>query len=193
MTTGPTNSGTDITSRISQMKDTYRQGTARKMLAQVLKEFVSATGADLKSVDVTLPNGKKVSLLDFVKQVDRTNNLPMAYALQKVCKNPEVVAEKVIPLVEKLKSDQKCYSGADSIRITLDLRTTPAKQKNTTNIAIAQGPASPRDINNPNGIISKTGSASNIDEKENGSTITYDETWLIDKVLLRALGYGKKI
>ena len=187
---GPTN-GIDITSIISQMKGAFPQGAARKTLAQVLKDFVASTGADLKSVDVILPDGKKVSILDFVKQVDGKNDLPSAYLLQKACKDPKIIAEEVIPKVEKFKSDQKWHSGADPVRITLDLRSSQAKPKSASNIAIGQGALNPQEIMDPNKNIKQAGKASNIDDKENGFKFTYSEKWVIG--LLDEMGYSQKI
>ena len=190
MPIGPTN-GIDITSIISQMKGAYPQGAARKTLAQVLKGLVDSTGADLKSVDVILADGKKVSILDFVKQVDGKNDLPSAYLLQNACKNSKVIAEEVIPKVEKFKSDQKWHSGADPVRITLDLRPSQAKPKSASNIAVGQGPLNPQKIIDPNNNIKQKGNASGVDDKENGFKFTYSEKWVLG--LLDEMGYSQKI
>ena len=190
MAIGPTN-GIDITSHISQLKGAYPQGAARKTLAQVLKDLVASTGADLKSVDVILPDGKKMSILDFVKQVDGKNDLPSAYLLQNACKNSKVIAEEVIPKVQKFKSDQKWHSGAEPVRITLDLRAAQAKPKSASNIAIGQGPLNPQEIIDPNRNIKQTGNASTVDDKDNGIKLVYSEKWLLKQ--LDKLGYFQKI
>ena len=190
MTVGTIN-GTDITLYISQLKGAYPQGAARKTLAQVLKDFVTSTGADLKSVDVIVANGKKVSILDFVKQVDGTNDLPSAYLLQNACKNSKVIAEEVIPKVQKFKSDQKWHSGAEPVRITLDLRTAQAKPKSASNVVIGQVSLNPQEIIDPNRNIKQTGNALTVDDKENGFKLVYSEKWLLNQ--LDKLGYFQKI
>jgi len=190
MAIGPTN-GIDITSHISQLKGAYPQGAARKTLAQVLKDLVASTGADLKSVDVILPDGKKMSILDFVKQVDGKNDLPSAYLLQNACKNSKVIAEEVIPKVQKFKSDQKWHSGAEPVRITLDLRTAQAKPKTASNIGIGQGPLSPQEILDPNRNIKQTGGTAAVDDKDSGIKLLYSEKWLLKQ--LDKLGYFQKI
>ena len=184
-------SGIDITSIISQRKGAYPQGAARKTLAQVLKDLVASTGADLKSVDVILPDGKKMSILDFVKQVDGKNDLPSAYLLQNACKNSKVIAEEVIPKVQKFKSDQKWHSGAEPVRITLDLRTAQAKPKTASNIGIGQGPLSPQEILDPNRNIKQTGGTAAVDDKDSGIKLLYSEKWLLKQ--LDKLGYFQKI
>jgi len=190
MSLEPTNR-IDITSHIFQLKGAYPQGAARKTLIEVIKAFQASTGADLKSVDVMLPNGKKVSILDYVKQADSTNDLPSAYLLQKACKDPKIIAEEVIPKVEKFKSDQKWHSGADPVRITLDLRSSQAKPKSVNNIAMGQGPVSQQEIMDPNRSIKQAGKASNIADNENGFKFTYSEKWVLG--LLDEMGYSQKI
>jgi hypothetical protein len=182
---------TDITKNISQLKGAYPQGAARKALSQILKEFVAATEADLNSVDVIDPSGEKISILNFVKQVDSSNDLPMVSLLQKACKDSKILAEDILPKVQKYKSDLKWHSGAEPIRLTLDLRMSQAKQKGN-NVAVGQGPVELKNVNNMNEKISETGSASAVDAKDNGLKLVYSESWLV-KVLLNDLGYKDKI
>lgn len=188
----PALKGMDITNNISQLKGAYPQGAARKALSQILKEFVAATDADLNAVDVIDLAGNKTSILNFVKQVDSSNNLPMASLLQKVCKDPKILSENVLPQVQQFNSDKKWHSGAPMIRITLDLRTAQAKQKTGSNIAVGHGPVELKNINNQTGKVSETGSASSLDEKDNGIKLVYSENWLV-KVLMSELGYKDKI
>ena len=182
---------TDITSSISQLKGAYPQGAARKALAQILKDFTATSGADLNTVDVIDLNGKTMSILNFVKQVDGSNDLSMASLLQKACKHPDILAKDVLGKVEKQKSDAKCFSGAPPVRITLDLRIVMPKQK-VGNVAAGQGPVTLQEANNPTKTISETGKAANIEEKDNGIKLVYSEKWVV-KVLLNELGYINKI
>lgn len=173
------------------MRGKYPAGAARKTLAQILKDFVASTGADMKSVDIIDTDGTKMSILDFVKQVDNTNDLPRASLLKNVFKNSKVIAEEVLPKVQKYQSDLKWHSGADPVRITLDLRTARVKQKDSNNIVIGQGAANPQDMIDQNRGVSKTGKAPTVDD--NGTTqIKYDEKWLV-KVLMNDLGYEKVV
>jgi hypothetical protein len=190
--TSPALKGMDITSNISQLKGAYPQGAARKALSQILKEFVAATDADLNAVDVVDTAGKKTSILNFVKQVDSTNNLPMTSLLQKVCKDPKILAEDVLPKVQQFNSDKKWHSGAPMIRITLDLRTAQAKQKTGSNVAVGQGQVDIQKSGIANGIVAETGGASAAEEKGIGPKLEYSESWLV-KVLMNDLGYKDKI
>jgi hypothetical protein len=187
----PALKGMDITSNISQLKGAYPQGAARKALSEILKGFAAETGLDLSYVDVIDLNGKTMSLLNFVKQVESSNNLPMVSLLQKSCKDPDNLAKNVFPQAQKIISDQKWHSGTPMVRITLDLRMSQAKQKTGNNTAAGQGAVELKNVNVMNGKVAETGSTAASDEKSSEIKLVYSENWLV-KVLMNDLGYKDK-
>ncbi len=166
------------------------------MLAQILKDFVAATEADLNSVYVKYIKDLKEnlsSIVKFVKEVDSANDLSLAMLLQKACKDPKILAEDIIPKVQKFKSELK-YSVKDDTKILIDLTKFQSKQKSGSDVAVGQGPVK-LNINNMDRAseASETASAATVGEKDNGLKLVYDENWLVGKVLMKYLAYEKVV
>lgn len=187
ISTGPI----DITQNVAKQKATASFGAVQNLLAGVLKGLLSTTGADPMWIDVIHlheDGTKKTSTLKaFTQEVVKDQNMPKTVLFKQACKDSDTLAVEFPPKVAENLSRLKRDANAEMLRPAIDLIKYAAKQKNGRNIAIAQGPVHPQDINNPNKYVSEKGKASSVNENENGVKFAYSDKWLIKQ--LRVMGY----
>jgi len=176
---------------ISKIKSLFPLGAARRMLAQILQDFVKVTGAVLDIVDIIEAGTKKISSLkDYVAKVDKDNDVPKAVALGQVCRDSKVLTEKVLPLVAEYNAQKKSGAGTSSIRILLPSSLDQPETKKSTDVAVAQAPINLQMAGDKNRVVNQTGGATAVGEKASEPTFAYSEKWVVDK-LMKDLGYQK--
>lgn len=169
---------TDITSRVTQINTGYPAGAARRMLAQMLQDLVTKTGAVLDIVDVIDVDGKKISLKQFVEQADKNNDVAKASLLGQVCRDPKVISEEVIPKTIQYKADIKSGAGTSPVRITLNLKTAQSRLKLNDTAIPGQAPLNTQIASAQGRIVSETGKASDEAGKISEPRFVYSDAFV---------------
>ncbi len=173
---------------VAKLRGLYPAGSARKMLAESLKGFVTTIGPELNSVlnlaldsfQIIDTDGNQKKFRKFIDQVEQENDLPKAALLQNLLKNRTIIADVVVPRLEKLKSDQKYHSGAKPGDIILDLKIAQGNQKDgATKVAIGSI-QNPQPVNTSRTGIDQTRSSSTVGKNGNdGDVFKVNDSWLV--------------
>jgi hypothetical protein len=191
---------------IDELRGPYRQIDPFKALLQEFnKKFgellpkIGLSANELDAFEIKLQDtGEPVSFMKHVNLVIKSQSSKSLQALinyfQKIENDPTKLYSDRITEWQRIASvykiNKKNYNK-DSRPQKIVFDPFEKGEKKTTDIAAGPIKVIPQDDNNKNRIIKETGNASSINDNDKGIKLVFKQDWLINKVLLGSLGYGK--